>query len=74
MFLKSEKKRKIRILEHCYRSPLRPRRRPFLPYFGPYSPAIGTKWYKWTFLQQTMCVLSDYAVRIETGSSFSHDY
>jgi len=24
-------------------------RRPFLPYFCPYSPAIGTRWYKWTF-------------------------
>ena len=42
--------------------PLRPPRRPFLPYFCPYSPAIGTKWYKWTFWQQTMCVLLDYAV------------
>jgi len=30
-------------------SPLRPPRRPFLPYFFPYSPAIGTRWYKWTF-------------------------
>jgi len=26
------------------------------------------------FQQQTMCVLSDCVVRIETGSSFSHDY
>ena len=25
-------------------SPLRPRRRPFFPYFCPYSPAIGTRW------------------------------
>jgi len=30
-------------------SPLRPPRRPFLPYFCPYRPAIGTRWYKWTF-------------------------
>jgi len=30
-------------------SPLRPPRRPFLPYFCPYSPAIGTRWCKWTF-------------------------
>ena len=30
-------------------SPLRPPRRPFLPYFCSYSPAIGTIWYKWTF-------------------------
>jgi len=55
-------------------SPLGPPRRPFLPYFCPYSPAIGTRWYKWTFWQQTMWVLSDCVVRIETGSSFSHDY
>jgi len=26
--------------------PLRPPRRLFLPYFCPYSPAIGVKWYK----------------------------
>ena len=30
-------------------SPLRPPRRPFLPYFCPYSPAINTRWYKLTF-------------------------
>jgi len=54
--------------------PLRPPRWPFLPYFCLYSPAIGTRWYKWTFQQQTMCVLSDCVVRIETGSSFSLDY
>ena len=30
-------------------SPLRPTRRPFLPYFCQYSPAFGTRWYKWTF-------------------------
>jgi len=30
-------------------SPLRPPKRPFLPYFCPYSPATGTRWYKWTF-------------------------
>jgi len=30
-------------------SPLRPPRRPFWPYFCPYSQAIGTRWYKWTF-------------------------
>ena len=29
-------------------SPLRPLRRPFLPYFCPYSLAISTRWYKWT--------------------------
>jgi len=29
--------------------PLRPPRRPFLPYFCPYSPAIDTRWYKLTF-------------------------
>jgi len=55
-------------------SPLRPLRRPFLPYFCPYSQAIGTRWYKLTFWQQTMCVFSDGVFRIETGSSFSHDY
>jgi len=32
-----------------------------------------TRWYKWTFWQHTMCVLSDFTVRIETGSSFSHN-
>ena len=47
---------------------------PLLLYFCPYSPAIGTGWYKWTFYQQTMCVLLDCAVRIETGSSYNHDY
>jgi len=26
--------------------------------FCPYSQAIGTRWYKWTFQQQIMCVLS----------------
>jgi len=26
-----------------------PQRRPFLPYFCTYSPAISTRWYKWTF-------------------------
>jgi len=36
-----------------------------LPYFCPYSPAIGTRWYKWTFWQQTMCILSDCAVRLK---------
>jgi len=30
-------------------SPLQPPRRPFLPYFCPCSPAIGARWYKWTF-------------------------
>ena len=40
-------------------SPLRPLRRPFLSYFCPYSPAISTRWYKWTFQQQTMCILSE---------------
>jgi len=30
-------------------SPLRPLRRPFLRYFCPCSPAIGTRWYIWTF-------------------------
>jgi len=30
-------------------SPLRPQIWPFLPYFCLYSPAIGTRWYKWTF-------------------------
>ena len=30
-------------------SALRPPTRPFLPYFFPYSPAIGTRWYKLTF-------------------------
>ena len=34
-------------------SPLRPLRLPFLPYFCPYSPAIGTRWYKWTFAMTT---------------------
>jgi len=48
-------------------SPLWPPRHPFLPCFCPYSPAIGTWWYKWTFWQ-------DSVVRIETGSNFSHDY
>jgi len=32
-----------------YLLPVSPLRRPFLPYFCPYSPAIGTRWYKWTF-------------------------
>jgi len=31
--------------------------------FYPYSPSIGTRWYKWTFWLQTMCVLSDCASR-----------
>jgi len=30
-------------------SALRPQRRPFLPCFCPYSPAIGTRWHNWTF-------------------------
>jgi len=30
-------------------SPLRPPRWPFLPFFCLYSPAIGTRWYKWSF-------------------------
>ena len=48
-------------------SPLRPPRRPFLPYFCSYSPAIGTRLLKLTFYQKTMCVLSDCVVRIENG-------
>jgi len=30
-------------------SALRRPRWPFLPHFCPYSPAIGTRWHKWTF-------------------------
>jgi len=44
-------------------SPLQPPRRPFLPYFCPYSPSISTRWYKWTFSLQSMCILSDCASR-----------
>jgi len=36
-------------------SPLRPLRRPFLPYFCPYSPAIGTRWHKQTDRRTTQC-------------------
>ena len=44
-------------------SPPRLPRRPFLPYFCPYNPAIGTKWYKWIFKLQTISALSDCASR-----------
>jgi len=40
-------------------SPLRPLRRSFLPYFCPYSPVIGTRWYR-VWIEQGTSGLSSF--------------
>jgi len=54
--------------------PLRPPRRPFLPYFARTAQQSVLDSTKWLSSSKPCAYCRNYVVRKETGSSFSHDY